>query len=269
MGASPPTPSLADAFYLVMYPLAYLAIMLIMRGEIRSFKASGWLDGAVAGLGAAAICCAFVFDTIVVVERIAGRGGVNLAYPVGDLVLLAFAVSALVIVPGWPIRLDHPGRRMPGAGHRGHRLPVPESAAGSYQSGDHPRRQLDDGAVLAVAERLAAGRRTDGRTSTRGPGFVLPAVAAVARRRDHLHGQLEPRRSGVALGLTVATLVLVGVRAGCPAAELTALTRANHHQAVTDELTGLGNRRLLTQQLEVRSSTPQTTPGCPTTTSPC
>ena len=64
-GASPPTPSAADAFYLVMYPLAYLGIMLIMRGEVRSFRASTWLDGAVAGLGAAAICSAFVFDTII------------------------------------------------------------------------------------------------------------------------------------------------------------------------------------------------------------
>ena len=89
-----------------MYPLAYLAVMLLIRSEVRSFKASIWLDGAVAGLGAAAMCRAFVFDTIIVVgQRLAGRGGVNLAYPVGDLVLLAFAVGALVIVPGWPIRL--------------------------------------------------------------------------------------------------------------------------------------------------------------------
>ena len=110
-GASPPTPSAADAFYLMMYPLAYLAIMLLIRGEIRSFKASVWLDGAVAGLGAAAIVCAFVFDTIL--SSLSGSPAevaTNLAYPVGDLILLAIAVER----PRHRARLaappDHPGR---------------------------------------------------------------------------------------------------------------------------------------------------------------
>ena len=38
-GASPPTPSAADAFYLLMYPMAYLAVMLLIRSEVRSFSA--------------------------------------------------------------------------------------------------------------------------------------------------------------------------------------------------------------------------------------
>ena len=33
-GANPPTPSVADAFYLAFYPLAYVAIVLFMRGEV-------------------------------------------------------------------------------------------------------------------------------------------------------------------------------------------------------------------------------------------
>jgi len=38
--------------------------MLVIRGEVRSFRASTWLDGLVAGLGAAALCAAFVIDPI-------------------------------------------------------------------------------------------------------------------------------------------------------------------------------------------------------------
>ena len=54
-GATPATPSLADAFYLGFYPLTYVAVGLFMRGDSRRLTTSSWLDGAVAGLGAAAL----------------------------------------------------------------------------------------------------------------------------------------------------------------------------------------------------------------------
>ena len=105
-GASPPSPSVADACYLLFYPLAYLGIMLLIRGEVRSFRASTWLDGLVAGLGAAALCAAFVIDPILSsATGSAAAVTVDLAYPIGDLLLLTLAVGALVIVPGWPRRL--------------------------------------------------------------------------------------------------------------------------------------------------------------------
>jgi hypothetical protein len=34
-GAEPPTPSVADAFYLAFFPLAYVGIVLFIRGEVR------------------------------------------------------------------------------------------------------------------------------------------------------------------------------------------------------------------------------------------
>ena len=247
--ASPPTPSAADAFYLVMYPLAYLGIMLIMRGEVRSFRASTWLDGAVAGLGAAAICSAFVFDTII--NSVSGSPAavaVNLAYPIGDLILLAFAVGALVVVPGWPVRL-----LLLVAGCLvlaiGDTVYLFQNAAGSYQSGTI----LDASWMtalfllsLTVWQRVGARRADD---EARAPGFVLPAVAATAAVVIIFAGNWM-HISSVALGLTVATLALVGVRATLSRNELNALTRANHHHAITDELTGLGNRRLLSKELD-------------------
>ncbi|HEX7444671.1 MAG TPA: GGDEF domain-containing protein, partial [Acidimicrobiales bacterium] len=248
-GASPPTPSAADAFYLVMYPLAYLGIMLIMRGEIRSFRASTWMDGAVAGLGAAAICSAFVFDTII--NSVSGSPAavaVNLAYPIGDLILLAFAVGALVVVPGWPVRL-----LLLVAGCLvlaiGDTVYLFQNAAGTYQSGTI----LDASWMtalfllsLTVWQRVGARRADD---EARAPGFVLPAVAATAAVVIIFAGNWM-HISSVALGLTVATLALVGVRATLSRNELNALTRANHHHAITDDLTGLGNRRLLTRELD-------------------
>ena len=247
--ASPPTPSAADAFYLVMYPLAYLGIMLIMRGEVRSFRASTWLDGAVAGLGAAAICSAFVFDTII--NSVSGSPAavaVNLAYPIGDLILLAFAVGALVVVPGWPVRLLLlvTGCLVLAIGDTVYLF---QNAAGTYQSGTI----LDASWMtalfllsLTVWQRVGARRADD---EARAPGFVLPAVAATAAVVIIFAGNWM-HISSVALGLTVATLALVGVRATLSRNELNALTRANHHHAITDELTGLGNRRLLSKELD-------------------
>jgi len=45
-----------------------------------------WLDGVVAGFGAAAVCAAFAFHSILhAAGGKRGRGGDNLAYPIGDL----------------------------------------------------------------------------------------------------------------------------------------------------------------------------------------
>ncbi len=195
-GASPPTPSLADAFYLAMYPLAYLGIMLIMRGEVRSFKASTWLDGAIAGLGAAAICAAFVFDTII--HSVSGSPAavaVNLAYPIGDLILLAFAIGALVIVPGWPARLVTlvTGCLVLAVGDTVYLF---QNAAGSYRSGTI----LDASWMtalfllsLTVWQRVGA-RHTEG--DARAPGFVLPGDRGHRGSRHHLRRQLDARRVG-------------------------------------------------------------------------
>ena len=57
--------SVADAFYLAMYPLACVALLLLVRSFIGRFQANVWLDGLIAGLGAAAVCAAFAFDTII------------------------------------------------------------------------------------------------------------------------------------------------------------------------------------------------------------
>ena len=69
-GASPPTPSLADVFYLGFYPLAYVAVVLFIRGDTQRLTTPSWLDGAVASVGTAAVCAAFVFERVL---RLTGR----------------------------------------------------------------------------------------------------------------------------------------------------------------------------------------------------
>ncbi len=99
-GKDPSVPSLADAFYLAFFPLAYLALVLMLRRESSKLVPATWLDGGVAGLGAAALCAAFAFHSI---EHVAGGGtaevATNLAYPVGDVLLLAMVVGGARFSP--------------------------------------------------------------------------------------------------------------------------------------------------------------------------
>jgi hypothetical protein len=100
-GATPPAPSVADAFYVCFFPIAYVGIVLFMRGEVRRLTTPSWLDGAVAGVGAAAVCAAFAFHGIL--QSTGGNGlatAVNLAYPVGDLLLLGLVIGGSALLAG-------------------------------------------------------------------------------------------------------------------------------------------------------------------------
>jgi len=102
-GATPPSPSLADAFYVGFYPLALTAILFFTRDAIkRRDDAPNWLDGAIAALGMAAVCSGFAFRGLD--QLFAGASSLsaftNLAYPVGDLLLLGLVAGSTVVVTG-------------------------------------------------------------------------------------------------------------------------------------------------------------------------
>ena len=100
-GATPPSPSLADAFYVTFYPVTYAALMLLLRSQVKRFSLATWLDGAVAGLGAAALCATFAFTSVLHHDGGDALGvAVNLAYPVGDVLLLGLVVGSAAIVSG-------------------------------------------------------------------------------------------------------------------------------------------------------------------------
>src|SRR5581483_7022197 len=100
-GHEPSVPSVADGFYILFFPLVYVAIVLSMRGEIRRLSTPSWLDGGVAGLGAAAVCAEFAFHTVL--QHAGGTGlevATNFVYPIGDLLLLALIVGGSAVLSG-------------------------------------------------------------------------------------------------------------------------------------------------------------------------
>jgi len=252
-GATAPNPSLADLCYACFFPLAYAAVVLMLRKEIKRLLPATWLDGAVAGLGAAAVCAAFAFHAIVLSIGSSVSAlvvAVNLVYPIGDVLLLALVVGGTAVLPG---------RRLPwmlvaaacGINSIGDTFNLFASSGASTQVGD-----VIDGIawptailMISISVWVPAGRR-DFLQTGKVPGFVLPGIGALAGLSILFVGAFQHRVSPVALGLATATLVVVGLRLGLSVRGLRTLTAERHRQAVTDELTGLGNRRRLNSLLD-------------------
>lgn len=244
-GATPASPSPADLLYLLFFPLAYLALVMMVRRDALRLVPALWLDGAIAGLGAAALCAAFAFRGI---EQLAGGGAAavatNLAYPVGDVLLLAVVVTGTVLLSGrrrgaWYLvaagcavnasgdtfNLFH-GAGAPGLGSIVDAIAWPISLLLMSISAWTPS---------AVVDPLA---------ETAAPGFLLPGAGAVSALAVLLLGSLGNASPG-AIALATGTLLVTGVRLSLTLGSLRRLTVERHLQAVTDQLTGLGNRRRL------------------------
>ena len=98
---APPIPSPADALWLLFYPLILRGLWLLLRDSTDRVKTGPIFDGFVAGLVAAALSAAIVFDAVAASARgPASSVATTLAYPVGDVVLLGFVAGALAIT-GW------------------------------------------------------------------------------------------------------------------------------------------------------------------------
>jgi diguanylate cyclase len=251
-GGTPPVPSLADLFWLGFYPLIYVALVLLTRKHLNRMGLTTWLDGAVAGLGAAALCACFAFNTIL--HSVGGNAttvATDLAYPIGDGLLLMLAVGGTAIMPG---RKNPQWLLLAGA--------ISLTAIGdtfnlfaSSGSTSHVGTILNGiawpCAILLISSAVWVRPLRTSPLATGGTaGFLLPGLGACAGLSillvDTLHQQVTP----VAIGLATATLIAVGIRLALSVRGLRILTEKRHRQAITDELTGLGNRRQLFNLLD-------------------
>ncbi len=244
-----PYPSLADAWWIAFYVAAALAVVGLVRAELSSVPSSVWLDGLVAGLGAATLAAALSFDTIArassgeeVLETV-----VSLAYPVADLVLLGVATAAMA-VQRWRV-----GARwlLLGAGlvafGGGDTAYVYAAATGEYVAGSVLDVSWPTGAVLmALSSLTPPPRRMSSRRETTAV-LVIPVVLATLAL-VLLVVQQPLGITGLSLVLAGLTVLAALARIAITVNEVSALatTRA---QASTDELTGLANRRLFFEVL--------------------
>ncbi len=250
-GATPPAVAVYDVFQLSFYPLAYVALALYLRGEVRRLATLNWLDGIIAGLGAAALCAATTFHEVVSVTGKYGLAtAVNLAYPIGDLLLLLLVVGGVTVLSGrdrrpWLV-----------VGSAIAVIMVGDTFNLFQSSASHSRVGMVLGGIAWPAAIYLMSRamwlprvQSDPRELRKPAGFLLPGLAAVSGLVILVLGTFNGV-NGVAIGLATATLALVGIRVASSVRAMRVLTQERQHLSVTDHLTELGNRRYLFDVLD-------------------
>jgi two-component system, cell cycle response regulator len=257
---APPIPSLADAGYLLFPPLTLAGMLALLRSRARGLPRRLWVDGVTAALGVAALSAAIVFETVL--ESVEGAPvaiATALAYPLFDLVLLGLSVGALAST-GW--RLDRTWMLL-AAGIStfwlADSLYLVRTAQGVYESGGWFDAGWWAGLTMIAA---AAWQRRPARTKHAADERVRVIAVPLSFGFVGLGLLVSGAVADVnllAVGLAGASLVAVMARATLTFGENVAMLRTSRGEALTDPLTGLGNRRALTRALEelVPDATPE------------
>jgi two-component system, cell cycle response regulator len=247
-----PFPSPADAFYLGFFPAAYASFVLLLRARTDSVPRSLWLDGLIGGLAVSALGAAVVFQAVL--ESTEGSPlaiATNLAYPLGDLLLLALVVGFLGLT-GW--RLDR-AWLMIGTGLAVFAVAdsayLYQVAIGTYVEGT----LLDAGWLVAIVLlAFGAWQPASERRQTELEGYQLVAIPSVFALLglgllvyDHFD-----RQNLLAVILASGAVIAVVVRMCVTFHERMKLLAHVRMESLTDALTGLGNRRCFMLELEGR-----------------
>ncbi len=244
-----PYPSIADAFYLAFLPLAYVGVGLLARARAGQISRLQWLDGLIAALGAASIGSAMAYTNIV--DATGGAPltvATNLAYPIGDLVLLGIVAG----VAGAFGRAAGATWWILGAGLAIFAVTdtvfLLQAANGTYR----PDGLLDAGWLLPPVLFAVAAWRRPAMTTRRIDGLstlAVPASAGVAFVALVVYDHYD-RVPAVSLWLAAAGMLALLVRLSVVFAANQRMLAASERDARTDALTGLDNRRALIEALE-------------------
>jgi diguanylate cyclase (GGDEF)-like protein len=251
--ATIPFPSLSDAGYLLFYPPVYIGLVVLFHTEVRGIVRSLWLDGVIAALTTAALAASVVYA---IVERsLAGSGetaagvATNLAYPLGDMLVLGIVVGA-VALSGWRFSakwLVFGGGLLVFAVFDS--IYLVEIAKNTYVGGTWLDLGWPAGMLLIAGAGTLPSRRVRAAQLDGVRLILVPAlfgsVALVLEIVDHF-------QTLNTLGITLATLALaaVFVRMGLTFLDYLTLLDRTRHESKTDLLTGLWNRRALVGDLD-------------------
>jgi diguanylate cyclase (GGDEF)-like protein len=246
-----PYPSPADVGYLAFYPLAGAGLAVLVRARADQLDWRLWMDGAIAALGTATLGAAFVFDGVAgSADGSTLQVATTLAYPLGDILMLAIVVG-VVALTGW-----RPGRTW-SLLLAGLAALVVADIAYTLQTtqGALPPGSWIDPIYLIAAACLGAVVWQPAEAATiSSPGdgnrrrdLVVPVIFAGVMVGLILMQYFNPG-DGLSRTLRAATIVAVIVRIAMSDRE----NRTLLEQVRTDSLTGLGSRGRVQVDLPAR-----------------
>ncbi|HYH87827.1 MAG TPA: diguanylate cyclase [Solirubrobacteraceae bacterium] len=247
--AEAPYPSVADAFWLGFLPVCYLGIFLLARKRMPQLDSRLWLDGIIAALTTGAISAAVVFGAVhASTAGDTAAVATNLAYPLGDMILLGTVIGAMAAGRG---RMDRSWLYF-GAGIAVFAVTdsiyLLQIAKGTYVVGT----LLDIGWIVGTLLVALAAWQPAVRKRATGdelPSIIAPIGLALASLALLVYDHFEPTNL-LALGLATAALVAALIRLSLTHRASRSNLASTRVQARTDSLTGLGNRYALQRALD-------------------
>jgi two-component system cell cycle response regulator len=249
----------ADVLYLAMYPCFYVALGLLARRHLRDLPLGMWLDGLIAGLGAASVAAALILPPIL--DNATGTHSsivVSLAYPIGDLLLMLFALGAIGITgrrPGAMWLLIAAGMLVSAIADSTY---LYQTTTSSYRSGTWLECLWPCAAILLAIAAWIPPKRVQPRQLQSWQMMSVPALALLSALGVLVYGNLGPRLTLPALILATATVLAVGAHLIVAWRENLTLLAHSRRLSLTDPLTGLGNRRRLMSDLLIACKTAHT-----------
>jgi two-component system cell cycle response regulator len=256
-----PVPSPADLGYLCFIPLAFVGFALLIRSRLPHAARTLWIDGVTAALAAAAASAAIVFQAV---SDTVGGGSLanatNLAYPLGDLVLLGMVV-AVAALNGW-----RPDRAWLALGGgiviflASDSLYLVQTAQGTYADGSFYDAGWWAGLLVIARASWIPARPLVKRSRREGTVTILLPLLFALFGLGLLVVASFHHVNALAVGLAGASLLAVMARLVVSFQNNVELLSGSRREAVTDPLTKLGNRRKLVADLDAAFAQAQESP---------